>query len=267
MAYERQDWSVNVGSSRGGDFQGQLEGSDSGPACPTTHFDQESFSLRTPTAYQQGHAFGHSNDLPRQHISLDPSTSTGGASSSLNVQEPPQPQPHANSSLFHPKPLDHASSDQQNLWMLGAHSSEDEFQPHSPGFMAAFEEQMNQGFRRVSPVHSLNATDRIEFLGTRPIVPLFQPLTRMFLSVDTIEEVKVHAHDNMIKSIIDSSFFPADEAVLYTMAQRALDDAISQFSNGNSFQYIHSSADVYQYSGARQMEELHGGARRNPAAQ
>lgn len=191
----------------------------------------------------------------------------GGASSSLNVQEPLQPQPHANSSLFHPKPLDHASSDQQNLWMLGAHSSEDEFQLHSPGFMAAFEEQMNQGFRHVSPVHSLNATDRIEFLGTRPIVPLFQPLTRMFLSVDTIEEVKVHAHDNMIKSIIDSSFFPADEAVLYTMAQRALDDAISQFSNGNSFQYIHSSADVYQYSGARQMEELHGGARRNPAAQ
>ncbi|KAG1730567.1 hypothetical protein EDD22DRAFT_852995, partial [Suillus occidentalis] len=230
MAYEQQDWSVNVGSNRGGDFQGQLEGSDSGPAHPTTHFNQELFSLRTQTAYQQGHAFGHSNDLPCQHISLtDPSTSTGGALSSLNVQEPPQPR--VNLSLFHPQPLDHTSLDQQNLWMLGAHSSEDEFQPHSPGFMAAFEEQMNQGFRRVSPVHSLNATDRIEFLGTRPIVLLFQPLTRMFLLVYTIEEVKVHTHDNMIRSIINTSFFPTNEAVLYTMAQCALDDAISPFSN------------------------------------
>lgn len=135
-----------------------------------------------------------------------------------NIREQPQPL-RATLPLFQPQ-------------MPGVHGSDDDFQPHSPGFMAAFAEQMNQGFRRVSPVHTINATDRIEFLGTRPIVPLFHPLTKIFLSVDVIAEVKLHANDNMIKSIINTSFFPTDEEVLKMMAQRALDDAISQYSNG-----------------------------------
>ncbi|KAG1894309.1 uncharacterized protein F5891DRAFT_1195446 [Suillus fuscotomentosus] len=220
MAYEQHDWSVNIGSSLDGShLQGQVEpGSNSGLAYPTTpHFahssestnqSQGSFGLETPTAYQQGHSSVYSNDLSQSE----------------------QPQSHTALSLYHPQPIDHTSSVDSDFWMLDAQSSVDEFQQHSPGLIASFAAHLDQGFRRVSPVHTLNAPDDT-FLGTRPVMPLLKPLTTIFLSVDVIEEVKVNAYERMVRSIIETSFFPADEAVLKVMAENALDDAVSEYSN------------------------------------
>ncbi|KAG1850467.1 hypothetical protein C8R48DRAFT_676690 [Suillus tomentosus] len=236
MAYEQQDWLANIGHGSGLDgshLQGQLEpGSNSGLAYPTTpHFahsssestnqSQESFGLETPTAYQQGHS-------PQSVPLTDPSTSTGGPLSALNVQE--QPQPHTALSLYHPQPIDHASSVDSDLWMLDAQGL-DEFQPHNPGLVASFVVYADHGFRCVSPVHTLNAPDWTKFHDTSPVMPLARPLATIFLSVDVIEEAKVDAYERMVRSIVDTSFFPANEAVLKTMAENALDNAISEYSN------------------------------------
>jgi hypothetical protein len=76
-------------------------------------------------------------------------------------------------------------------------------------------------------------------------------MTMIFLSVDVIEEVKVNVYEWMVRSIFDTSFFPIDEALVKTMVESALDDAIFKYGNGISFVCLHSSADGYKISRTR----------------
>jgi hypothetical protein len=55
----------------------------------------------------------------------------------------------------------------------------------------------------------------------------------------------------MVRSIFNTSFLPVEEtATVMAMAESTLNDAISQYSNGISFVYLHSLADRFQNSRA-----------------
>lgn len=67
--------------------------------------------------------------------------------------------------------------------------------------------------------------------STPPTIPVPRH-TAVFLSAEVVELVKNEAHERMVRIIFDETFFPANEATLNTMAEKALDEAIAQSSNG-----------------------------------
>ncbi|KAG1814092.1 hypothetical protein EV424DRAFT_42677 [Suillus variegatus] len=66
--------------------------------------------------------------------------------------------------------------------------------------------------------------------STPPTIPVPRH-TAVFLSAEVVELVKNEAHERMVRIIFDETFFPANEATLNTMAEKALDEAIAQSSN------------------------------------
>jgi hypothetical protein len=165
--------------------------------------------------------------------------------------------------------LDNAPLSQSSLWMLDSDAQ---------AFNDALQQQnlvveMNGGFRSASPMYNLNAldqqSDQTEFpiippfnqtefpiippfnQTEFPIMPPFKPITKIFLLMDVIEEAKDDAYEWMVRSIFNTSFLPVEEtATVMAMAESTLNDAISQYSNGISFVYLHSLADRFQNSRA-----------------
>ncbi|KAG2089239.1 uncharacterized protein F5147DRAFT_658471 [Suillus discolor] len=76
----------------------------------------------------------------------------------------------------------------------------------------------------IAPSHTLIT------LSTLPTIPVPRP-TAVFLSAEVVELVKNEACVRMVRIILNETFFPANEATLNTMAEKALDEAITQSSN------------------------------------
>ncbi|KAG1863433.1 hypothetical protein C8R48DRAFT_773472 [Suillus tomentosus] len=109
-------------------------------------------------------------------------------------------------------------------WLLQVNNPETKFVPGQPLQVPSDNESNLQPATGMAPSHTPIP------LSTPPTIPVPRP-TAVFLSAEVLELVKSEAYVRMIRIIFDETFFPANEAILNTMAEKAFDEAIAQSSN------------------------------------
>lgn len=113
-------------------------------------------------------------------------------------------------------------------WLLQVSNPETKFVPDKPLQVPSDNESNPQPATGMAPSHTPIP------LSTPPTIPVPRP-TAVILSAEVVELVKNEAHERMVRIIFDETFFPANDATLNTMAEKALDEAIAQSSNAADF--------------------------------